>query len=90
MRTLVKLSFLACLSFAFILTSCNKGELDHKKYSNDLIFSIESETRSGKQGCYELIFPMNIEMPDGEVIETESLEALKSVFIRWNRGLPSK
>ncbi len=88
MNTKLKISMLACFCFLLILTSCTKEDLNVDDFADDTLFLIESETRSGKLGCYELVYPVAIAFPDGTSLEVEDSEELRAAIKSWKEDNP--
>ncbi len=83
MNSKLKISLLACFSFLLIMTSCTNEGLNLDDFADDTMFLVESETRSGKLGCYELVYPVTIAFPDGTSMEVNSGEELRSAVKSW-------
>lgn len=69
-----------------MLSACNKQEeLSSEEISDQAIYAMQSHSATGKFGCYELVFPLTIVLPDGESEVTvqsyeDIKEALKTYF----------
>lgn len=83
MNSKLKISLLACFSFLFILTSCSNEDQDANDFADETLFLVESETRSGKLGCYELVYPVTIDFPDGTSMEVNDGEELRASVKSW-------
>lgn len=86
MKSQLKISMLACFSFLIFLTSCSNDEVNVSDFSDETMFLIESETRSGKLGCYELVYPVTIAFPDGSSLEVNDGDELKSAIKSWKEN----
>ena len=83
MKTIIRIPLLACLGLLLVLSSCNKEGNNLDDFSNESMFLIDSETRSGKRGCYELVFPVTIGFPDGTSQELDTYIAIKAAVKAW-------
>jgi len=52
------------------------------------MFLVESETRSGKLGCYELVYPVTVDFPDGTSQEVNDGEELRDAIKSWKEANP--
>ncbi|MDF1697072.1 MAG: hypothetical protein P1U56_14615 [Saprospiraceae bacterium] len=86
MKLTMKISVLAGLSFLLVFTSCTNEEINVSDFANESLFLVESETRSGKLGCYELIYPVRIDFPDGSTQEVDNAEMLKDAVKGWKEN----
>jgi hypothetical protein len=84
-----KLMFLMFALTIFTFIACNKDEAateaEIENYVNQSIGALEAETRTGRGGCFELVFPVTIVFSTGEEVEVESYEALKNAIKNWRR-----
>jgi len=75
---MLKSSLLAFMGLVLFMTSCTKEEtVDPESLTQETVEEIEVETRSGQQGCYELVFPISIAFPDGTEVAYDDLESMK-------------
>lgn len=88
----MKKSFILLLSLIFYVVffaSCNKeetvSEAEIDSYVSQSVQNLEAQTRTGRGGCFELVFPVSIEFSTGEVVEVESYEALKNAIRNWRK-----
>lgn len=86
MNSQLKISMLACFSFLIILTSCSTDDINVNDFTDDTLFLMESETRSGKLGCYELVYPVTVAFPDGSTKEVNDSDELKSAVKSWKEN----
>lgn len=86
MKFKLKITLLACFSFLFILTSCTNENQNADEFADESLFLVETETRSGKLGCYELIYPVTVDFPDGTSQEVSDSDALKAAFKSWKEN----
>jgi hypothetical protein len=77
------------LPLFLILGSCEKEQQENAEVLADQTLEmINVETRSGPSGCFELIFPLSLEMPDGTILEVTSHEDAKAQIIAWKSENP--
>lgn len=77
--------FLFCVSM-FLLISCNKENADFDKPFDEI------ELRDGdlmeRNGCFDLVYPIEIEMPDGTIAEIENEEDFGTKIKAWYESNP--
>jgi len=91
LKNVLNFSAVVVLALFTGLTSCDKTELaqeDYHNYSDDVIFAMHQNANCGKFGCYEFVFPVTIQFPEGETQEVDSYEALKSAIRTWKVANP--
>jgi hypothetical protein len=86
MKSQLKISLLACFSFLIFLTSCSTDDINVNDFADETLFLMESETRSGKLGCYELVYPVTVAFPDGSTLEVNDSDELKSAVKSWKEN----
>jgi len=86
MNSQLKISMLACFSFLLFLTSCTDESVDVSEFADETMLQMESETRSGKLGCYELVYPVSIDFADGSTLEVNDSDEFKAAIIAWKEG----
>ncbi len=71
--------------FAFVFSSCeNTVSLEEAvEYADNTTTSFAIETRSGQGGCFELIFPVDVEYPDGTTVSYDSKEEMREAIKEW-------
>ncbi len=82
MRKLIVKSFVFVLAILSI-ASCSRFEQTGEEFAEETIQSLAIETRSGEGGCYELVFPIDIDFPDGTTGSYDSFEELKEALKAW-------
>ena len=71
------------------LTSCSSDEdssLDIETLENFVdqsVFAMQSEGKLGRFGCYEMVFPVTIEFPDGTTTSVDDYETMKETIKSW-------
>lgn len=80
-----------CLATACFFSSCSDEDAvaeSAELLAEQTIAEIQEETATGKQGCFELIFPVSLDF-DGTVYEFMSFEELKEAIKEWAMNEPS-
>ncbi|MFK7981057.1 MAG: hypothetical protein AB8G86_13810 [Saprospiraceae bacterium] len=91
---MIKINFkpllaLAFFSLVFFMVSCEKESLNAEvteiteNYVNQSVFEMQKRGNAGKFGCYEFVFPISINLPDGSVVSVESFEDLRAGIADW-------
>ena len=84
--------FSLVIGLTFLFSSCEKGETtlsdDTVEYTTQAIFEIQERGGCGRGGCYEFIFPITIEFPDGTTAEAEDYENLRTIISEWKEANP--
>lgn len=90
MRISVILPVLAmAFSALFVFSSCEKDEdlttsvVAMENYVDSTLFDMQRETSCGPFGCYELVFPVTVNFPDGTAFEVASYDELKETVRTW-------
>lgn len=86
-------SYFAILGLAFIgcfVVSCSDADSDSivseetvQNYIDQSVYSIQAESNIGKMGCFEFIFPVTIEYPDGSSSTVEDYDNLRAQLKEW-------
>ncbi len=84
--------FSLLIGLTFLFSSCEKGETtlsdDTVEYTTQAIFEIQERGGCGRGGCYEFVFPLTIEFPDGTTAEAEDYEGLRTIISDWKEANP--
>jgi hypothetical protein len=78
----------AFFALATIFTSCTRNDADETSYADTTIVALETETRTGRGGCFELVFPVTISLPDQTLVEITSYQNLRETIIQWRKDNP--
>lgn len=89
----------ACLILViFGMTSCTQDETEALEetvlqneataFENESVFTLQRGSSSGRNGCYELIFPLSIAFEDGTVVEVNSHRELRQNIRQWKQDNP--
>lgn len=63
------------------LAACNKSdELSAEESVDQALYSIQERGGMGRLGCYELLFPVSITLPDGTTAEVDSYETMQQTL----------
>lgn len=90
---MIKLLSFLFLSMSLFLVSCGDTDSDLteetvQNYVDEAVFSVQDECNAGRHGCFELIFPIEVEMSDGTIIEAEDYADLKEQVRAWKELNP--
>lgn len=93
-------AILLALGTSVWFASCSEdSEIDTESvenYVNQAVFSLQDQANAGKMGCYEFVFPITINYPDGNASTADSYESLKTQIKEWIKdnadaiGLPPR
>jgi len=73
-----KLSLLPVLAFVALFFACTKTEeLTVDEAVDEALYSVQERGGMGRYGCYELVFPVSITLPNGTTVEVDSYDAIK-------------
>ncbi len=74
---------------ALCLTACGSDNIEEAElFSENLVENISVETRSGPTGCFEIVYPISIEFPDGTFASANSMEEAKEAARLWKENNP--
>lgn len=90
-KRMFKITWVAALAvFTFFLTSCDKeNTISEEIVENFVDESVEAMDRSGSMGrggCFELVFPITVDFPDGTSSEVDSYETLRGSIRSWKEA----
>jgi hypothetical protein len=94
MQKTILLTLMLILSIGFF-SSCNKDEIltetEVENYTNETITSLETRNRIGRGACFELVFPVSINLPDNSIVEVDSYDELRATIKEYikNNGRPN-
>lgn len=85
-----KLSILALALGAFTFTACQKEDvasaLTTDEYVDQALYLMQDEGNIGRHGCYELVFPISVEFPDGTTVTAENYEEMGTAIRTWREN----
>ena len=85
---------LSCLLAVFctLLTSCEQQNLTEndaiEDFVNESLFELQSRGNMGRFGCFEIVFPISVLLPDGTSLTVDSYEELKEGIMEWKENNP--
>ena len=77
------------LSLAFISCKKEDSETDEatiEAVTDQAVFALEESANAGKNGCYDLVFPISFSFPDGTTKTVNSYDELVSGIRTWARA----
>ncbi len=79
----------AFVAFTALFTSCSDStSSDAETFADESIVELETRTRTGRGGCFELVFPVTIVLPDGTKAEVTSYKTLREEIRTWRQNNP--
>lgn len=92
----LKLFLLPLVAMTALIIACNKTDDTTTATVDEAIdqslYSIQERGGLGKFGCYELVFPVTITLPDSSTVEVSSYDELKTALRTWfeENGTPQQ
>ncbi len=79
---------LGIASFSAFLTSCSDDDSydtieSTENFVEQSVYSLQTEANCGKMGCYEFVFPLTIEYPDGTTESVDDYATLRTSLRTW-------
>lgn len=77
-----------------LFTSCEKDSdlttsvVDIDNYVDSTMYDMQRNANCGRFGCYELVFPITLNFPDGTSAEVDSYEDLRETLYAWKEANP--
>ncbi|MDO8368990.1 MAG: hypothetical protein Q7T20_19490 [Saprospiraceae bacterium] len=88
----LKLFLLPIVAIMAVMVSCNKStEQTTEELVDQALYSAQERGGMGRFGCYELVFPVTIVLPDGTTAEVNSYDEVKQslrAYFEANGGGP--
>ena len=85
MKTSIQLITIFAIALLTI-TSCTKEEVnvvDIDNYTADAMYELERECNAGHKGCFEFIWPLTIDFPNGQSVEFDDYTSIRAGIRRW-------
>ena len=84
------MGFMMLCGFGLCITSCSNEEEDTivtiestENFVNQSVFSLQTEGNIGRMGCFEFVFPIGINYPDGSNETVDDYDMLRSSLSAW-------
>lgn len=72
-----------------LLVSCTKETaISADDFATESVVELETRDRLGKNGCFELVYPISIAFADSTTTEVNSVEELKTTIKEWKVANP--
>ena len=89
----VKNGFILLIGFFLVMTACSDTTLDDETSENyvdssSFLFEPEAEGNVDKMRCFELIFPVIIQFPDGSTFSIDDYDSLRTKLDAWAEANP--
>ncbi len=90
LKNILKVNGLMFLMIVGMMTSCTKESEDvtPESFGATESFEMRKGLNAGRGGCLEVIFPIDITLPDGTSIEVSSFLDVKEQFKSWKEANP--
>ena len=90
---LKSLILLGLFAFSLFIVSCNKDEATTdetviENFVDETVYAMHRDGNCGKFGCFEFVFPITIQFPDGTTTSTDDFDSLKDVLREWKTSNP--
>lgn len=77
----LKFFSLPVLVMIAVLVACNKStDVTTEELIDQALYSAQERGGMGRYGCYELVFPVSIVLPDSSTVEVNSYEEMKQTL----------
>jgi hypothetical protein len=80
--------FLSMLLVGMFIQSCT-NDSNLSTYADDEIANLQNRSMTGKGGCFELIFPISILLPDSTKVDVTGYDNMKQVIQDWRKNNPT-
>lgn len=81
MTKALKIFLLPIVALIAIMVACNKTEeLTADELVDQALYSVQERGGMGRFGCYELVFPVTLVLPDGTTAEVNTYDAVKQTL----------
>jgi hypothetical protein len=81
MAKTLKIFFLPLVVLLAVLAACNKSsELSTDELVDQALYSAQERGGIGRFGCYELVFPVTLVLPDSSTVEVNSYDEVKQAL----------
>ncbi|HFA47909.1 MAG TPA: hypothetical protein ENJ95_02685 [Bacteroidetes bacterium] len=94
LKLILKNSWAIALFAMIAFASCNQesdvvaDETTTDVFVDQALFTMQQEGSIGRFGCYELVFPIGVEFPDGTAAVAEDYEELATAIKDWKMANP--
>lgn len=90
----LKFFFLPIVAILAVMVACNKStELSTEELIDQALYNAQERGGMGRFGCYELVFPVTLVLPDGTSAEVNSYDEVKQTlrtYFEANGGGPRR
>ncbi|MEM9819510.1 MAG: hypothetical protein AAF985_00500 [Bacteroidota bacterium] len=87
---LLNFKFLFVLALATVFASCSKDEATSvtESYTDTVMEAMERDGHIGRRACFELVYPITLEFPDGTTESVNNRIAIRATIIAWKAANP--
>lgn len=79
----LKVFLLPVLALIVVVMACNKADdvlATTEEAIDQALYSAQERGGLGRRGCYELVFPVSIVLPDSSIVEVNSYDEMKAAL----------
>lgn len=78
------------LMVAALFTSCDQDETTSltENFATEAFNRLDREGKMGRKSCFDLVYPITLEFPDGTSAEADSKEAIRDLIVTWKEANP--
>ena len=91
-RMLKSISILSVLALAIAFSACEKEDPivieDIENYTDGVVGDMQDSSQCGRRGCYEFVFPITINYPDGGSESVDDYPGLRDAIKAWREANP--
>ncbi len=92
-KQMMKSVIAICLmAVAIAFTACNKEDSivieDIENYTDEVVADMQDSSRCGRGGCFEFVFPITVNFPDGSSLSVEDYESLREAIKAFREANP--
>ena len=93
LKLISKNVWVMALTALVFTTACNKvndliSEATTEEFVDQALFTLQEQGNLGRHGCYELVFPITVEFPDGTTATANNYEELGTAIKEWKEANP--
>ena len=86
------LAILCICCLGILMTSCDKEDAivieDIENYTDGVVANMQDSSKCGRRGCFEFVFPISIDFPDGSTTSVEDYSSLRDAIKAYREANP--
>lgn len=91
-QILKSVAFLCVFCLGISITSCDKEDSivveDIENYTDGIVADLQDSSKCGRHGCFEFVFPITIDFPDGSSATVEDYDGLRDAITAYREANP--